>query len=111
MTVHFTLFSDEPTEAFKDALQDANIILRGWEILSYRYKRRRTVTNSLKIDGKGWIDPSRKSGDLKLTVSGSREDCPHHAAWKSVLQLADTHGLWVGNGGCVFDGCSDEVEL
>ena len=94
MSEHFTLFSDEPSSAFIAALEAAGITVRGWEIPPYRFSKRKTFKNSLKVEGRGWTNPRDKSGDLMLTVE--------HDRWRAfdvVLEIAEVHGLYVANGG------------
>ncbi len=95
---NFILFSDQPTQPFIDALAMVNITVRGWEIPSYRFSKRKSFRNSLKTE-RGWIDPyNTASGDLKLTVEGD-----HHAAWDTVIEIAKVHDVRVNIGGCIVN--------
>src|SRR5258708_28489108 len=94
----FILFSDQPTQPFIDALAMVNITVRGWEIPSHRYSKRKSLRNSLKTE-RGWIDPrNATSGHLKLTVDGD-----HHEAWKTVIEIAKDHDVRVNIGGCIVN--------
>src|SRR6516164_3642473 len=71
MAINFTMFTATPTQAFLDAIKAAGITVRGWEIPPYRFRRRKTLTHTVKTDF-GWLDPRDNSGNLKLTIDGER---------------------------------------
>jgi hypothetical protein len=82
-----------PTE-FVEAVEDAGITVRGWQIPDYRFSKRKSLKNSMKVEGRGWTDPRNlKSGDLMLTVDGD-----HWAAFETVLDLAETHNVYMAVG-------------
>jgi hypothetical protein len=102
--IHFTMFTDKPTEAFLKAIETAGSTVRGWELPAYKFRARKTSRNTLKVEGRGWVDPNNRTGDLKLSVNGSREGVygtkqdPQTMAFKSVLMLAKIHGVYAANG-------------
>jgi hypothetical protein len=104
----FTMFSNQPTTELIEAIEAAGIVVRGWEIPAYSFKRRKTFTHTLKIEGRGWIDPRHMSGNLKLTVHGNQNGVygttndPVWIAFEKVVKLGGAHGVWVGNGGMVL---------
>ena len=108
-TINFTVFSDQPTPEFIEAIQGEGISVRGWEIPAYRFSKRKTMRNTQKMD-RGWIDPLRgMSGNLKLTVTGDREgvygtECdPQVIAFNTVVQIGERLGVYVANGGMVSE--------
>jgi hypothetical protein len=105
MAINFTMFTATPTQAFLDAIKAAGITVRGWEIPPYRFRRRKTLTHTVKTDF-GWLDPRDNSGNLKLTIDGERggehygtERDPQMVAFNAVLRLAEEHGIYAANGG------------
>ena len=56
--IHFTMFTEKPTDPFLKAIETAGITVRGWEIPAYRFRARKTSRNTLKVEGRGWIDPN-----------------------------------------------------
>jgi len=106
---HFTMFTEKPTDAFLKAIETAGITVRGWEIPAHKFRARKTSRNTLKVEGRGWVDPNDKVGNLKLSVNGNREGVyatkqdPQVMAFKSVLTLAGIHGVYAANGGMKTD--------
>jgi hypothetical protein len=101
--------AEKPTDAFLKAIEMADITVRGWEIPAHKFRARKTSRNTLKVEGRGWIDPNDKTGNLKLSVNGNREGVyateqdPQVMAFKSVLALAGIHGVYTANGGMQTD--------
>ena len=106
-TINFTVFSDQATPEFIEAIQGEGISVRGWEIPAYRFSKRKTMRNTKKTD-RGWIHPLRGMRvDLKLTVTGDREGAygterdPQVIAFNTVVQIGERLGVYVANGGMV----------
>jgi hypothetical protein len=98
--MRITLLSHEPSDEFLDAIRAAGIIVRKWEMPNWCFRKRKSLTHSVKTEG-GWIKPTEKYGELKLTISADEDEStddendPMHKAHQTVLKLAEEHGQTV----------------